>query len=117
MTEYSCEICHKLGEVTVKAAMDKDVILLAEDEDEQLICLPCFMAKERRCLHCGEEADLMPDVTCKAQPWLCEECLRLPYRVHMFSCYSDGCMTAEEFSDECNRGVYEDDEIQDLRGD
>ena len=101
-----CVGCGVNGSLTAKESLENGNALLAEDKDGNYICLPCYMEKENICLHCGEEdVDLMPDETCKAVPLLCEECLNLPYRVHMFSCYSDGCMTVEEFSAEALREI------------
>jgi hypothetical protein len=105
MDKYICCACGCDGSLTPDEALKNENTLLSEDKDGNLICLVCYMEKENICLHCGEEADLMPDTTCRAEPWLCEECLNLPYRVHMFSCYSDGCMTPEEFSLESLREI------------
>jgi len=99
-----CVGCGVGGSLTPKESLDNENMLLAEDKDGNYICLPCYMEKENICLHCSkEDVDLMPDTTCRAEPWLCEECLNLPYRVHMFSCYSDGCMTPGEYAAEVER--------------
>lgn len=112
-----CAVCGVNGSLTPKESLDNENILLAEDKDGLLICLPCYMEKENICLHCCEEdVDLMPDTSCRAEPWLCETCLNLPYRVHMFSCYSDGCMTPEEFAAEAAREIEWDKEEQEEQG-
>lgn len=109
-TNYKCCICGKAGYLELEEAISNDAQLLAEYDDGLHYCMPCFLREFSHCLHCSKEADLFPDTTCNAEPWLCEECLNLPYRIHMFSCYQDGCMSPSEFAEECQRGLEDEEE-------
>lgn len=113
---HICSSCGKSGSLTADDAIAAKNTLLSEDDSGNLVCLPCYMEGDSICLYCSEEADLMPDATCRAMPQLCEKCLNLPFRVHMYSCYSDGCMTPEEFAAECERTMELDEEGETLFG-
>ncbi len=103
-----CAVCTKAGTLEPEDAVGTPLILLAESDGGDLMCIACFAESESICHHCGEEDGLFPDIECKAEPWFCRDCLDLPYRIHMNSCYSDGCVTAEEFSAECLREIEEE---------
>ncbi len=98
MEIYICDACGDVGELTPILAADRGICLLAENGTGILMCLTCHMQEESTCFHCLATSDIYPDTSCKAEPWLCRECLDLPYRIHMFSCYLDGCMTPEEYT-------------------
>lgn len=110
MDTYTCDACGDKGALSPKEAMEHSVILLAEDESGNMMCLPCFMQAKSKCICCFSEGDIHPDTSCKAEPWLCEECLALPYRIHMYSCYINGCMTPAEFAAEAQRELEMDAE-------
>jgi hypothetical protein len=103
-----CAMCEADGTTDPNEALDGESILLAETDNGYMMCLACYAEYEGICHHCGSEDGIYPDITCKAEPWFCRECLDLPYRIHMNSCYSDGCLTAEEFSAECLRELEEE---------
>lgn len=100
-----CIACGKPGTLEPTDALDSPLILLAETENGEMMCIACYAESESICLHCGNEDGLFPDTSCKAEPWFCRDCLDLSYRIHMFSCYSDGCVTVEEFAEECQRDL------------
>ncbi len=101
--QFVCVDCGASGEVTPQDAIDNECQLLSEGDDGNLICFKCYMIQASTCHYCNEVTDLMPSTRCNSAPWLCEECLNLPFTVHVWSCYSDGCMTPEEFVDEIQR--------------
>lgn len=111
MDIYICDACGDRGELTPTLAAEQEICLLAESDTGNLLCLPCFMQEKSTCLHCLASGEIFPDTSCKGEPWLCRECLDLPYRIHMFSCYLDGCMTPEEYTQMAYREIqYEEEE-------
>lgn len=110
---YSCIICDVAGHIDMDNCISEESkLLLAEDDNGLLMCLICYMKQMNECLHCGERVDcILPSSKCFNTPWLCEECLNLPYTVHVAACYKDGCMTIEEFAEECFRDLAMDDII------
>lgn len=112
--EFACALCAASGDVDMEAciASEGQRRLLAEDDNGLLLCLICYMRQANECLHCGRQVDcILPSPDCLGEPWLCEECLNLPYTIHVNSCYSDGCMTPEEFVEECFRSLGDSDRI------
>jgi hypothetical protein len=108
--DFICSLCSIAGDIDMDACLLKeDKRLLAEDENGVLMCLICYMKQANECLHCGQKNDLLPSYKCRNEPWLCEECLNLPNTVHVAACYSDGCMTPEEFLHECYIGLGDSD--------
>ena len=115
---YECAACAKAGTLDPEDALVSDLIILAELDNGQLMCLPCYAESESICLHCGSNDGIYPDISCKAEPWLCRNCLGLPYRIHMFSCYGNGCMTPGEYAQESFREAQEDQRAErDKHGD
>ena len=112
MYSYECSACGDEGALEPDDALARELVLLAESANGDLMCLVCYAQSESVCLHCGIEDGIFPDTSCNAEPWLCRDCLALPYRIHMFSCYLDGCMTVEEFSAECLREIEFDEKME-----
>lgn len=108
MDIYSCEGCGDHGSLEPSDCVNTTLVLLASADDETMWCLPCWCKRKSICLNCCTEAHLVCDTSCNAKPMLCEDCLGLPYRIHMFSCYIDGCMTPGELAaEECRIMGYE----------
>jgi hypothetical protein len=105
MDTYICSVCCALGALSPEEALAAEVLLLAEDDDCNLLCLPCYMRVNNTCAYCSCQGEIFPDTSCKGQPWLCKECLELPYKIHTRACYSNGCMTLEEFAEESSRDI------------
>lgn len=64
----------------------------------ELYCYPCYCVATSTCVHCGDVKDvLVRDKRCKNNLYLCPDCIKLACP-HLFKCYSDGCMTPEEFA-------------------
>lgn len=65
----------------------------------ELYCYPCYCLVSSTCIHCGDEQEvLIRDKRCKNNLYLCQTCIKEPTCPHLFKCYSDGCMSIEEFA-------------------
>jgi hypothetical protein len=60
----------------------------------------CAHAADGYCIACGQQAILYEDKRCNGPLWICAECINQRC-VHRGSCYKDGCMSLEEFAEEC----------------
>jgi len=80
--------------------------------DEKLFCYPCYCLVTNTCIHCGEVKEtLIRDKRCKNNLYLCEECIKTPTCVHLYKCYSDGCMSIEELAQQEFEIMREQDEM------
>lgn len=64
-----------------------------------LYCFVCLCRELAVCVGCLDAVDeVYLDHRCEAGPYVCIDCLNSETRSHLYECYSSGCMTAEEFT-------------------
>lgn len=75
----------------------------------------CGAAADSVCIVCLERKVLYRDARCKNILWVCAQCINKQC-VHRHKCYSDGCMTLEEFAAECQLVDLDEDTVNDDDG-